>query len=247
MRILTSIRALLVWLLSVAASKAQLDSSYYGANIAPLLPTITPAERAFINPSAPAYQQFSEGSQSLPTPFQARVYIGGEGGNYCSLLAFTDDGSGSPSGTSQTIFGNASIPPLAFGDFADLGTFSAQTPLDFYMIIDFNSCLGLGPRGIASTQSRANTDAVQDHTIQLLNHLGANGNRYLVYGFEDEPGLGDSDFNDLVFTLELSAVPEPNTLIVFVTGISIFALVLRRRLITPRIARPPLPAFTSPV
>lgn len=214
-----------------AAANGQLDAAYYENTVSGLFWNSIPGERVPVDPSSSGFQQFAEGSQTLTSPFMARVYFGTEGASYGSRLGFTTDGTGLQTGTGGIIFEDTSIPPLHQGDFVNLGTFASGTPLDFFLIIDANNYLGGGTRGLASTQPAANSDSVMDHTVQLLQHVGPNGNIYLVYGFEDEPGLGDRDFNDVVFTLEVSPIPEPSSTILLAVGLGGLALgvVGRRR------------------
>jgi hypothetical protein len=206
---------------------AKFDPDFYSTNFLSVLSPLIPGEQVRIDPSAPIYNAFPQGSLTFPSMFEARVYFTHDGASGCSLLGFTTDGSGSPAGTGGTVFPDASEGPLQLGNYVDLGTFPAFTPLDFFLRVDANHCVG-PELGVVSTQASANSDGVADHVVELFS-MSANGNGYWAYGFEDFPGLGDADFNDVVFTVELTPVPEPSILALAACALGGFLIAHRVR------------------
>lgn len=179
-----------------------------------------------------------------------RVYFLGEGAGYRNQLGFSTDGVGSQIGTplapdAQLIFPNASSSagyggsnsvvrtpsePLKAGDFVDLGTYSAGTSLDFFLIAN-----GAGGGNYSYTTEGANN---RDGVIHAVS-LAPNGSAYLVIGFEDLWGGGDRDYNDLVFAVEIGRVnvatltgvgaPEPSLAAGGMLALAGMGLVRRRR------------------
>jgi hypothetical protein len=88
----------------------------------------------------------------------------------------------------------SSDEPLQAGDFVDLGTFSAGTLLDFFLIADGT----YGGTDVFSTTTSFNQDGLV-HAVSLA----PNGSPYLIISFEDLWGGGDMDYNDLVFAVFL--------------------------------------------
>jgi hypothetical protein len=169
---------------------------------------------------------------SLSTQSDVRAYFIGEGAGYHNALGFNVTGNGIETGDPQLIFPDASSRnsyyqnaentqgyrsssyPLLPGDFADLGTHSAETQLDFFVIAN-------GARGgtnVFSTNESFNPDGI-NHVISYA----IEDSPYLLIGFEDLYGGGDRDFNDLVFVADigesnvqnliLTSNPEPSTLL----------------------------------
>ena len=131
-----------------------------------------------------------------------RVYFLGEGAGYKNTLGFSTTGGSPLSPDAKLIFPDASSSgstrtsndPLLAGDFVDLGTFSAGTALDFFLIADGAN----GGKQFFSTQQSLNSDGLV-HAVSLAQ----DGSAYLIYGFEDLFGGGDRDYNDLVFAVEI--------------------------------------------
>jgi len=174
--------------------------------------------------------QLDPSKLKLKTDSDVRLYFIGEGAGYANTLGFTTDGSGSASSKSaQLIFPNASSrlstddpksdirrtekEPLLPGDFVDLTTLKAGTPLDFFLIADGAN------RGkqVFSTQVSVNPDGI-NHVVSFAYAL--KDSPYLILGFEDLFGGGDLDYNDLLFAVDigvtnvsaLTTTPEPSTL-----------------------------------
>ena len=86
--------------------------------------------------------------------------------------------------------------PLIPGDFVDLGNLKAGEILDFFMIQD-------GARKednpVFWTEAQRNTDRISHTKLH-----GIYDDNTLIIGFEDIPGGGDKDFNDLVFAVEIT-------------------------------------------
>ena len=148
-------------------------------------------------------------SLTLSYDAKIRVYFLGEGAGYKNTLGYSTTGGGPLSADARLIFPDASSSngyggsgnqirtsdePLAAGDFVDLGTFTAGTPLDFFLIAN-----GVyGGTEYFSTQLSLNSDGVV-HAVSLA----PDGSAYLIIGFEDLNGGGDRDYNDLVFAVEI--------------------------------------------
>ena len=99
-----------------------------------------------------------------------------------------------------------------------LGTFSAGTELVFGITNHHDTYfMGDGSR---------NSDGIIHAFVKNLGPSGNYVERVLV-GFEDLPGGGDNDFNDVFIRVsQTAAVPAPETLGIMLLGLS--ALVLRR-------------------
>ncbi len=162
----------------------------------------------------------------LANDANVRVYFLGEGAGYHNTLGFNTDGASIYDGDPFLIFPDASSidsyypygdsttwrnrsAPLLPGDFVDLGTFSAGTQLDFFLIADGAN----GGSNIWSTDASVNADGLV-HTVSLAQP----GSPYLLIGFEDLWGGGDKDYNDLLFAVDIGAAnvsylanPEPST------------------------------------
>jgi len=152
-----------------------------------------------------------------------RVYFVGEGAGYHNTLGFSTTGGGVNSSDAALIFpdassnggygGNgsadrASWAPLAAGDFVDLGTLTAGSQLDFFLIADGAN----GGSDVFSTQQSQNRDGLV-HAVSLA----PDGSAFLLIGFEDLYNGGDRDYNDVVFAVEIGAAnvaglaaPEPS-------------------------------------
>lgn len=115
--------------------------------------------------------------------------------------------------------------PLAPGDFVDIGTFSADTNLDFFLLPNgatpaIFSEADLNPGGFNQFVSFAQADSP-----------------YLVLKVEDQFNAGDGDFNDAVFAVDLgvnnvrgliaASVPLPAPVLALLLPL---ALILRRKL-----------------
>jgi len=170
-------------------------------------------------------------SLRLTTDAAVRVYFISEGASYHSALGFNTfaPGSAIPTATTPRITTNAELifpdasssdpgglgtaavsvrtsrEPLLAGDYVDLGTFSAGTLLDPFLIA------GNGSNPVLTAETARNADNFQ-HIVAFT--LG--GSPYLFLSFEDAVSGGDKDYNDVVFAMEFSQVsptmtPEPGT------------------------------------
>ncbi len=177
---------------------------------------------------------------SLATQYDTRVYFVGDNTSNRNTLGFNTAGGGITEGDPLLIFPNASesnrsisipflnihIPyrttndPLLPGDFVNLGTLSAGTQLDFFLIAD-------GARGgtdVFSTRTSANPDGL-NHTLAFV----MPGSPYLFVGFEDLYGDANGDFKDLLFAVDIGAanitaltnMPEPSTLLILGSFVSL--------------------------
>ncbi|EDM28612.1 hypothetical protein LNTAR_08584 [Lentisphaera araneosa HTCC2155] len=182
---------------------------------------------------------------SLSNDSDLRIYFVGEGAGYHNTLGFNTEGGGVTSGDPQLIFPDASTSsdylnpntptvrtsgtPLAQGDFANLGTISAGTELDFFLIANG----AYGGQYVYSTDEDVNPDGIQ-HVVSFA----IENSSYLLIGFEDLYNGGDMDFNDLLFAVDIGTanvqeliensalVPEAQEIVLIV----IFLLFLIRHL-----------------
>lgn len=158
---------------------------------------------------------------TMKTTDDVRVYFVGEGAGYQDTLGFNTKGTGAKTGNPELIFPNASSPvssyatisqsgtrsasePLMPGDFVDLGKIQAGTQLDFFLI----SGGATGGSTVFSTKASANADGLR-HVVAYT----AKDSPYLLLAFEDMPGGGDKDYNDVMIAIKgtLTTAPEPST------------------------------------
>jgi len=157
-----------------------------------------------------------------------RTYFLSEGAGYRNTLGYTPvDAQAGASGAQSLIFPDASShnqyssnptdtssdsTPLQPGDFVDLGTYSAGTLIDFFLISNGAN----GGTNTYTADSASNPDGMQ-HVVSYA----LPGSPYLIIGFEDLFGGGDMDYNDIVFAVDIGAAnverlvavaaPEPAT------------------------------------
>ncbi len=183
----------------------------------------------------------------LKTDSDVRVYFVGEGASYANTLGFTTDGSGKVgSETAKLIFPNASSTvssydpksevkrtekePLLPGDFVNLGAHKGGSQLDFFLVADGAN----GGKNTYSTQKSVNPDGI-NHVISFA--YAMKDSPYLILGFEDLLKGGDSDFNDLIFAVDIGAInvaaltatPEPATYATMAAFLGLGAVLVRRR------------------
>jgi Domain of unknown function (DUF4114) len=169
---------------------------------------------------------------TLATDSNVRVYFVYEGAGYHNSLGFNTSGSGATSGNPKLIFPDASSSvgsfsstatgtrsasdPLLPGDFVNLGTFSAGTKLNFFLVANGAS----GGSTVFSTDASANPDGI-NHIATFTGKMFAvaqPNSPYLFIAFEDLTGGGDKDYNDTIFALNVGAAtvnalvttPEPS-------------------------------------
>lgn len=144
------------------------------------------------------------------------VYFINEGATFRNQLFYSTDGVDLENG--KILFEDVASPlslieeedgPLALGQGESLGSFEANTFLEFFIKVD-----------------GANTDRnshpifgfkPEDSTDGLQHLIGYEVGEYILLGFEDISGGGDRDYNDVVFAVrgvvgeEVVDVPEPTT------------------------------------
>ena len=118
--------------------------------------------------------------------------------------------------------------PMKSGDFVNMGNFSANTQLNFFLIAN-------GANG--GTNKYSTNHINPDRLIHAVAFTLPN-TPYLLIGFEDLYGGGDRDYNDILFTLDVGRAnidhlssPEPTTGLILLGFIGL-ALVRQRRKIT---------------
>ena len=167
---------------------------------------------------------------------EVRAYFIGEGAGYHNTLGFFTTAYNPDDGLNATdaklIFPDASSPvsylqsgstggvrrtsaPLLVGDFVDLGSLSAGTNLNPFLISNGAN----GGRDVYTAFPEQNPDGIQ-HFVSLT-LAAVEESPYLLIGIEDLRGGGDRDFNDLVFVLDIgeknvaelvaSTVPLPSS------------------------------------
>jgi len=152
-----------------------------------------------------------------------RVHFIGEASGARNALGINLSGIGLEEGDPQILFPNASCTvglhqtgrhfgdgglldrepfgerqegkPLQPGDFIDLGTLSADTTLEFFLI----SNAGGPSLHTYTAHPERNHDSFQ-HMVAVVDEASG----ILLLSFEDLPNLGDKDFGDCVFAVELS-------------------------------------------
>jgi len=173
---------------------------------------------------------------TLKSDSTVRVYFVGEGAGYANSLGFSTIGSGPESKDAALIFPNANSTagwggtdrygwaPLQPGDFVNLGTFTAGTKLDFFLIAD-------GANGGRSTFSTSENSDGLIHTSVLA----AQDSSYWLVGFEDIFGEAFKNFNDLVFAVQITpsktriSAPEPSMAIGAALACATFITSRRRK------------------
>ena len=182
---------------------------------------------------------FDPANLTIPADSTVRSYFVGENAGYANMLGFSTTGSGPTSDGAKLIFPLAQSTaawgsnerygwaPLQPGDFVDIGTFTAGTKLDFFLLADGAN----GGSDVFSTDSSANADGLV-HAMSL----SSNGSPYLLMAFEDIRGESVSVFNDLVFAIQIIpthatglAAPEPTLAIGGLFATIAFIGIRRRR------------------
>ncbi|MEM9026604.1 MAG: DUF4114 domain-containing protein, partial [Verrucomicrobiota bacterium] len=185
-----------------------------------------PASSAFANEALPIINDFLDGvfenrgiideyspnlvleDLVLPSDSKVRVYFINEGTvfhnslginakddpylifpNASSAHSYYQDAESRVTETSESL-------PLIPGDYVDLGNLNQGDLLDFFLIHD-------GARREESPIFWPESERNVDHTNHAKLH-GVYDENTLIIGFEDIPGGGDLDFNDLVIAVEIT-------------------------------------------
>ena len=212
---------------------------------------VLPSIQTTIQNTLPEYRALSSASLAsmaldpnalrLGADTSVRAYFISEGAAWHNTLGFNTfaPGSAVPSATTPGIAADAQLifpdvsssdptilnsggksirtpsEPLLAGDFVDLGTFKAGTLLDFFLISNAVN----GGTAVLTDESARNADQLQ----HLVTFTPA-GTNYKILSYEDTPGGGDKDYNDVIVALQfttLAAVaPEPKTW----AGLALFGL-----------------------
>lgn len=186
----------------------------------------------------------------LQNQSDVRVYFVGEGAGYHNTVGFNtwEVGQTAPKSAigsdAQLIFPDASSPvstydpastavrtnsnPLLPGDFVNLGSYGANTLLDFFLISNGT----VGGRDAFSSDPTRNPDG--------LNHVvffALADSPFLIIAFEDMLKGGDRDYNDAIIAIDigranvanLMAAPEPAFWAVLAGFLGIAVWIGRRR------------------
>ena len=207
--------------------------------------TVLPAALSFVQANLEPDGQNHMGNASvfqvdpskltLASSTDLRAYFVSQSCGYSSTLGFNTTGTGLASGNPQLIFPSATSPenmnpdpannyapanewqPLLPGDFVNLGTYAAGTPLDFFLIA--GGAMG-GTTTYTTGGAAANPDGYA-HAAAFTPSVFATpqlNSPYLFITFKDAWNLGDGDFNDVTFAVNvgaatvhsLLATPEPS-------------------------------------
>ncbi len=135
-----------------------------------------------------------------PTPVRV-YYVDGVSGNQNAMgFSFTLAGAQSP-GNQQLVFPSTANPTyhrkwwLSEGDFVDLGLTGAGTRLDLFMIVN-------GGANQDVYRWYADINRNKDRLSHLVT-FSIPDSPFLLIGFDDAPGGGDRDFNDLVIAVDI--------------------------------------------
>ncbi len=206
--------------LDIAAPVQIAGSDAAAAKFLDAMPTFTQVfDKVMTGPEAASYlsaKTLDPNKLTLAKDSTVRIYFINEWAGNANMLGFSTTGPSAdgkslifPNSSTTAGWGGTDRPgwaPLQPGDFVDIGTFSAGTKLDFFIISD-------GARGgkeILSTDASAN----QDGLVHAMSIAPA-GSPYLLYGFEDIFGEQISVFNDLFFAVQIIptgglGAPEPS-------------------------------------
>lgn len=250
--------------LSIVAPVMQAGSDAAAANFQ----TVLPSMQQFVNTYLPEYHNnlnsplvygIDPANLTLATMANVRAYFAYEGAGYHNTIGFNTTGVGVSSGNPQIIFPDASSSvgygggtagvrsaanPLLPGDFVDLGTFSAGTLLNFFLIANG----AYGGSTVFDTSGAANPDGINHVATFTPTFWGAANSPYLFISFEDLLGGGDKDFNDVIIALDIGAAnvaallatPEPATWLTLGSLVALAVWAKRRTRTHPRSR--PLPA-----
>ena len=172
----------------------------------------------------------------LATKATARLYFAGENAGYSNSVGFNDLGPGVGAGAKLAFLDSSSPTPRTSGDYVNLGVFNAETNLDFFVIADGANHLGYTSPSdlnqVMSTDTAANLDGLQ-HVFAYA----VKDSPYLLLTFEDQPGGGDKDYNDVVLVADIGkanirhffGAPEPSLLLALGSFAAVLMTVTSRR------------------
>jgi hypothetical protein len=178
----------------------------------------------------------------LNTATDVRAYFVGEGAGYHNTLGFNSKGGNTstlgidpklifPDASERASGVRTTSEPLKSGDFVNMGNFTANTQLNFFLMANAVN----GGSSIYST-NHINPDKIV-HAVAFT----MPGTPYLLIGFEDLFGGGDRDYNDILFTLDIGVAnvdhlssPEPSAALILL-GVAAVVLVRRRKTISGRV------------
>ena len=181
-------------------------------------------------------QKIDPAKINLATQTAARLYFAGENAGYSNSVGFNGAGPGVGAGAKLAFLDASQPTPRTSGDYVDLGVFSAGTNLDFFVIADGANHLGYtSPANlnqVMSTDLAANLDGLQ-HVFAYA----VKDSPYLLLTFEDMPGGGDRDYNDVVLVADLGkenirhffGAPEPSLLLALGSFAAVLMTVTGRR------------------
>lgn len=172
----------------------------------------------------------------LATQTSARLYFAGENAGYSNSVGYNSAGPGVGAGAKLAFLDASSPTPRTSGDYVNLGVFNAGTNLDFFVIADGANHLNYTSPGdlsqVLSTDTAANLDGLQ-HVFAYA----VKDSPYLILTFEDTPGGGDRDYNDVILVADLGSAnvnhffgaPEPSLLLALGSFSAVLMTVTGRR------------------
>lgn len=203
---------------------------------------------AVFNPQNTATTQVISDPSNIMSNSDAtvRFYFVSNSAAYNNTLGFSPSGTIVP-GSQSIIFSNASIngsqanpgdanapyAALTLGNFTDLGTLKAGTPLTLFVASDAANGAPTGnAKGIFWNNAALNSDGlVHARMVQFL------GTNYYLIGLEDLPAsVSDKDYNDVFVVAEIIPVPEPMTYVLMALAAG-FAIALKRKQAQAKLAK----------
>ena len=172
----------------------------------------------------------------LATQASARLYFAGENAGYSNSVGFNGAGPWVGAGAKLAFLDSSSPKPRTARDYVDLGVFNAGTNLDFFVIADGANHLGYtSPTNldqVMSTDLAANLDG-----LQHVYAYAVKDSPYLLLTFEDMPGGGDRDYNDVILVADIGranirhffGAPEPSLLLALGSFAAVLMTVTGRR------------------
>ncbi|MBB64078.1 MAG: hypothetical protein CMO81_03350 [Waddliaceae bacterium] len=104
--------------------------------------------------------------------------------------------------------------PVLPGDFVELGTIPAWTPLDFFAIPNGGAQAGHEQNITLTYWTDPDQNSLGDPVQHFFTVNPIPGTDYLLYALEDLPFGAFGDYDDVFFIVEAVATPEPETYLI---------------------------------
>jgi len=176
----------------------------------------------------------------LSTAADVRVYFVDEKTGYQNMLGVDGSTPGSIGADASYVFGNVQTNhnkrgpgqnnPLLPGDFVNIGSRSAGSLLDFFLVSDGANNSGKN-KGIFGSVAEMNPDKMP----HMVSYLVPNSSLIMI-GFEDSSGSYQGELNDNLFAVDIGqanhdamAGTEPGTILMIAGMLTPVALNLRNK------------------